>query len=50
MEILIILPLKEKIDILYAVVRYNDKNNFYKPAIEYVEDFNAFTALWNKRN
>ena len=24
-----------------AVVRYNDKNNFYKPAIEYVEDFNA---------
>ena len=24
-----------------AVVRYNDKTNFYKPAIEYVEDFNA---------
>jgi hypothetical protein len=24
-----------------AVVRYNDKNNFYKPAIEYVEDSDA---------
>jgi len=24
-----------------AIVRYNDKNNFYKPAIEYVEDADA---------
>lgn len=24
-----------------AIVRYNDKNNFYKPAIEYVEDIEA---------
>ncbi len=24
-----------------AIVRYNDPKNFYKPAIEYVEDFNA---------
>jgi len=24
-----------------AIIRYNDPKNFYKPAIEYVEDFNA---------
>lgn len=24
-----------------AIVRYNDKTNFYKPAIEYIEDFDA---------
>lgn len=24
-----------------AIVRYNDKNNFYKPAIEYIEDIDA---------
>ena len=28
-----------------AIVRYNDKNNFYKPAVEYVEDSEGIRTL-----